>query len=268
MAVAATATPQPVGLPGSYGPNIGVSVTGLTVSTGVTLTLWRKVGGQRAVVRGCRRTAVLGTTMAFTDHEAPFGVNVTYQVDEFTSFGTTLDTAVSAAVQLAVGVAWISDPMSPRTAVSVVLGSESLGEKSYSDQSQVVTLAGSPTPVSVGGVRGIETSVPLRIDCYTALQRFATMAVLQAASPFLLRCPPNHQMPALAYCQSDTVRVLQVDVHMGGELAELYLTCNLVAAPRGDIVVNTRTYADLLGEATDYAGLLATRTTYLEVLTG
>lgn len=65
----------------SYPPRVVVSVTGLTA--GDVVTLYRKVGGVRTVVRGGDTITATDPSLVVTDSELPFGTPVTYEADVF-----------------------------------------------------------------------------------------------------------------------------------------------------------------------------------------
>lgn len=263
MAMVVTPTMQPVSSP----PSALVDVTGIPVGA-VTLRVWRSWASKRVQVRG-GPFAAAGSIYGLTDYEVPFGVDVSWQVEAVDGSGGVLESAQTGLVQLAVDDCWLQDPVSPSVCtVASRVAAESFETIDYVVDGQVLPVAGAAEPVATAGVRRAGSNIPLRIYCADELEAAAVRVVMVSAVPVLLRWPASYQLPLpkLAYLYAPTVSDGLVSAIPGK--STISCTVDVVAPPAAAVAVPTRTYNDLLAEASTYSDVLTQRATYLEVLRG
>jgi hypothetical protein len=93
-----------------------VVFTSFTAGT-QTVNVYRTAEGRTFKVRGGVNLYAVGG-VSVMDYEAPFGVTVSYQAEQFNSAGVSLGFTDAAAVTLAVTDTWIHQPLSPTLAVT------------------------------------------------------------------------------------------------------------------------------------------------------
>lgn len=259
--VAVVATPVPDGTPS---PFMDVAFTGLS---GDTMSVYRSTEGKRTLVRGYKRQAIVGSTFALSDFEAPFGANVTYDVEVYNTAGVLTAQGVSDAVVLDVQAAWVADALNPSVCTSVRLHRSSLAQGAYSRDGGPVNLAAASTPVGVLGVRRVGQGIPLVFNCRTEAVFDTVLGVLNSADPLVVRTPPGYRLlPRLAYV---TCAQWQPQI-MSGMFAQIVGSVDIIAAPSASVIVPTRTYGTVAGDYSSYGNLLASvsPSTYLKLLRG
>lgn len=119
-----------------------------------TVSLMREVDGVRTPVRGAQNIAAPGSDLVVTDHEAPFGKSVTYVFVKSYVDGTTGET-VSAPVELATALPWISHPI---TGVGVTATITEWTDLAYAARRNVIAVAGRSRPIAISDRRLAPTS--------------------------------------------------------------------------------------------------------------
>lgn len=157
-----------------------VQITATDVPAG-TATLYRLAEGQRAPVRGMV-AATTSPTMIAVDSEAPFGVELSYELVVTLADGSTQETDTLDPVTMSTDLPWITHPI---TSAGVSLTITDWPEFTYTARQTVVPVAGRATPIVVSDVRTAPSSTMVVLtrtaDQLKALrQLLATGDVLQA----------------------------------------------------------------------------------------
>jgi hypothetical protein len=263
--VAITATPVPDGAPAPY---MDVALTGLS---GDEMSVYRTAEGRRTLVRGYKRQAVVGSAFALSDYEAPFGTPVVYDVEVYDVSNVLIDAGVSTGVTLDVDVTWIADPLHPSVSAAVNLGGMALSAASYARSGGPVEVSGATLPAAVTGVRRAAAGVPLTFKCESVEEMSATLTLLRAADPLVVRTPAGYPiLPRLAYV---TCPDWALDVPPQGDAPSLFIirgVVSLVQAPAASVLVPVRTYGTVAATYSSYSDVLASvsPSTYLELLRG
>lgn len=252
------------------GPRAVVTVSGLTGTTGHTWTLTRSVSGTVAPVRSAHDMPVLGVSAVVDDWECPFSA-ASYTVTEYDGSGGTVASALYNFTGLtAVTVPWISDPLSPAVACAISLQGDALTSLTYAQDGALATPLGDPVPVALVQTRRAGSGIPLPILCLTLGARVSAMAVLMSAAVVCLRTPDTDgyaMLPRLAYVAGPAGESPQT-MRVGGQATIIGWTGTLVRPPAADIAVPTRTYNDVLAEASTYGDVQSQHATYLGLLRG
>lgn len=238
-------------------PSVDVTVAAIPFNLTNSVTVWRMWNGQREPLRSGRQIRVLGSSLVVTDYEAPFGVATSYQAECDDVLGTPLDSGMSDNVLLPVTNVWISDPFAPTVACSARLSRDSLSTMSYAREGGPLYVVGDPMPVGVVGLRHEAAAIPIKILNFTRSESEAVLAVLRSADPFLMRCPAGYPTPPLMYLTTADIVAARYLVTDGSWRTNVSCTAALVSSPLATALINTRTYADVVIEATTYAGLQA-----------
>jgi len=250
-------------------PSVLLTITGIVSPIQPTyISVWRYYDGKLTYVRNARSQVVLGTTMSFTDYEAPFGVPLNY-IATVTAFSYPDVTAQSSSITLDVADCWITDPISPRVSARVNLGRESLGSISYVRDGSVIPVSGSSLPVLNANIRQEGSAIPFVFIVHDIIESTQVTTVLQFADPFLLRTPPEiAPLPRQCYLTASQIERVPIDLMAGGSIEFYRLTGDRVTAPTAPIAVETRTYQDVLNEANTYSDVLSQHVDYLGLLRG
>lgn len=238
-----------------------------------TVSIWRSYGGVIEAVRGAVNATCSGDFLV-TDYEAPLGQAIIYSCQTFDSAGTPSPLSdPSASVTLDVADVWLSDPLDPSTSMAwpvkrggdlfLRLGSFT-GQQYLADQT-VVGILGSSLPIGMGGVRQAVSQLPIVLATQTASAAVAVKALL-ARSPLCMRVPPSVVLlDPVAYVQTPSV---VPSVFPDGVRIEWTLALTAVRAPGLNVVIPTRTYDDLLAEASTYDELAQLYATYIDLQRG
>lgn len=177
-------------------PHVGVTVNGLHPSTPSVITVERSVDGRTwEAVRGLeQRTAV--SAIFVRDHACPLNVPTTYRL--IVHSGPDVPANTETQITLPSETAWISDPLSPRTAVAVTVDKRGTytaigGTGRSAGFGQVVDLAspaGATRPVASIGTRQFASQVPLILFNPTDDQA-AMQTLLMGAGEILVRGLPT-----------------------------------------------------------------------------
>lgn len=163
-----------------YPPRILVSVTGL--STNDDVSIYRVVGGQRALVRAGTGQAVVDPSFLRVDGELPFGIPVSYVavVNDSAEYTTG-----AVSYTLPGGNVAISDAITGEAAEAVILAWE---EKAYDTRATVFAVGGRNVVVS-GGLGMFTATIELYFEAYSGGQQLfsligsATEGIMQIRVP-------------------------------------------------------------------------------------
>jgi hypothetical protein len=255
-------------------PRVEILITPMPVDVD-EITIYRTWAGQRSVVRGASRAEVSGDHLV-VDYEAPLGTSIVYTSVGYDSSGIPSEESTGTAVTVAVTDGWLQDPLDPTSAMQVGLTTPrdlmvTVPSFLPASRAMAVTVAGivgSPTPVGMGGTRQAASGMPLTLDARTPVVAAALEELLDQAYPVCLRTPATliRQLSGLTYLSIAEYIPTPDD---GWDGATLYsMTADTVRGPGAGIVVQPRTYDDLLAEAATYNDLLALYPTYLDMLRG
>lgn len=206
----------------------------------VTVSVHQMSVAGDVVVRGMDHVLSTGG-FAGTDYEVPFGVPVTYKVQQHDVDGIDLGYVLELVTQVDVGegVAVLSDPLSPGVAVMVNALAD-FGGKLTRNRKARVYRAGTRT-VALMGLRSLLEDVPLHCETESIDDADALETLLDAAG-MLVRVPPNTRLPLVMYAVVPEPEQVPIDVQFGGELVEWNLTGDEVSRPSLDILVAVINY--------------------------
>lgn len=256
-------------------PRVDITVT-LANTAPVKVTVWRQAaGGPQVILRGAKSilATATGAVLAFTDYEAPFGVESRYLVRSYSLTGALMS-AEQQAITLNVNEAWISDPLAPAVSTRVRFADDSLSAFTYPSDRSLLPISGSALPVATSGGRRAASAVPLSMMAHDKAAADALRATFATADVFLLRLPASWliPLPGSAYLSADQVQESVVATRSTQGVAASYwqfdTTVDLVAMPAASIVVPPRTYGTVLSEAISYDANMTLRPTYLDMLRG
>lgn len=241
-----------------------------------TITVWRTWKGQRAAVRDAEGVEVAGDFLII-DYEVPLGTTVTYTCQTADVSGVPSDISAGTGTTVNVDDMWLQDALDPATAVSVSLDigpassgftiiAPSIVPATYSADVTSVPVHGNELPVALGGVRRAASKMPWSVIAWTPTDTEALRTLLKQAFPLCMRTPATiHQLTGLTYLSlPDLVETPYPD----WEASLFEATAESVKGPGSGIVIQPRTYADLLDEAATYTALKALYATYLDVRRG
>lgn len=221
-------------------------------------------------VRNMVRQSALGG-FADTDYEPPLGVPVTYRVAQYDAGGSELGFVLELTTQvdIADGMAVLSDPLAPGLAVMVEANAD-FGSELRRTRPTRVYRAGYRS-VALMGMQGLLEDVPLRCQTKT-LEDADMLEDVLAAGQFLVRLMPSGgRLPLILHVVVPSPVQLPVDVQYGGEWIRWDLTGQQVSRPEIDIIVpviNYQRFIDYLVATTDgtYGAAAAIWSTYLSAL--
>lgn len=250
-------------------PHVDLLVDALPAGT-TKITIYRSYGGVRSVLRDANNAATGGaSSRPYSDYDVPFGVATAYSAYAINAAGAQLAVAQSAAVTINSDKPWISDPLAPARACKVDLINESLDEIAHDSVGAFLDVLESDLPIASMGVTQAASSFVLKFLAPMALIGSQIRTVLNSANPFLLRCPPDMfvQLPALCYVARTSYSDLKI--RQGTEHDHIVVNgCRAVASPGSPTVIQTRTYASVRDEASNYGDLPNLYPRYLELLRG
>lgn len=255
-------------------PRVEILITPMPVDVD-EITIYRTWQGQRSVVRGASRAEVAGDHLV-VDYEAPLGASIVYTSVGYDSSGVPSQESTGSTVTVSVSDAWIQDPLDPTSAMQAGLTTPrdlmftvpSFLPAPRAMAASVAGIVGAPVPVGMGGTRQAASGMPLTLDARTPAVAAALEALLDQAYPLCLRTPATlvRQLSGLTYLSIQEYIPTPDD---GWDSATVYsMTADTVRGPGAGIVVQPRTYDDLLAEAATYNDLLSLYPTYLDMLRG
>jgi hypothetical protein len=239
-----------------------------------TITVWRTWSGRRSQVRDAVDAPVSGPYFV-TDYEVPLGVPVTYTCETKTAGGTPSELSDGATTTVNVSSIWMQDALDPTTAIEVqptpgITGIRAIGDSfaplTYELSGEVLPVVGSREPIAVGGTRRAASKVPLSVTTWSQVDTDKVRTLWSQAFPLCARTPSSiPQHGGLVYLAFTGF----TEAPYPGWAGTLFATVgDAVRGPGRGIVVQPRTYAHLLDEASTYAGLLTLYPTYLDVRRG
>lgn len=241
-----------------------------------TITVWRTWKGQRTTVRDAQDVDVAGAFLV-VDYEVPIGTPVTYTCQTADVAGIPSEISAGTTTTVSVTDMWLQDALDPTSAiqVSTQVGTASSGftivapsivPATYSADTATIPVHGDEFPVALGGVRRAASRMPWSVIAWTPADAETLRALLRQAFPLCMRTPATvHQLTGLTYVAlPDIVET----PYPGWQATRFDGAGDSVRGPGSGIVVQVRTYADLLDEAATYAGVVSVFPTYLDVLRG
>lgn len=231
-----------------------------------TITVNKIWGSESSPIQGAVNTPILGTDMLFIDYAIPANTQVIYQVVTDLN-GIVKVSELSTPVVAAFQGLWLSDPLIPSVAILTNPGLKSSRSKTFSKDGVLLQGVGRTKPVSINGVRRVASKIPVEFYTYTSLQTFAMESLISNTDPLMVRCSDEFNLPALCYISAVDVLAEYVDAPLGDTVRWTF-SADIVESKGLDVLVPSRTYADLPVEATNYQGLVDSRADYLSVLRG
>lgn len=262
----------------SPAPNVRVTYQDFDPGTN-QINLWRTVDGVRRPVRGVRHHNVVGSDFV-VDYEAALGRTVSYDIEILSGVcaGVVISTASTTITGAVAG--WLSDPLSPGTAVPVYgdvgpngepgLDFDALAKWDYTSAVTKLVVAGTSEPVALIGQRQMNSSIDVNVSTLATNQSTALRNLLQQAAVVLFRPLPGWAsgLPGLCYLAAQTVTEASVSEKWGGQVVSWKVKGDIVAPPAAQVTVPTVTYGSVAAEYATYAAFNAAHQgqTYLQVV--
>lgn len=257
-------------------PRVEIEITPMPVDAD-TLTIWRSWAGRRAIVRGVNNVEVAGDYLT-TDYEVPLGVPVTYTCITADAGAVPSEVSAGSTVTVTVPDVWMQDPLDPASALpvrttrtSMTSGLEVIGDSFmpavYPSTSSTSPISGSDLPMGFGGARGAASRMPLTIIAWSAGDATALRELIRQAFPMCVRAPATEvpQLGGLTYMSLGDL----LETPLPGWAATVFSTsADAVRAPATSIVVQIRTFDDLLTEAATFDDLLTLYATFIDLQRG
>jgi hypothetical protein len=194
-------------------PQVGVTVTDLDVaSVDVSVQVSWDDGSTWRTVSGGSHVAASGGVFV-RDHFAPLNVAATYRVVEHSLSGDPATEATPLTV--ASDVAWLQDPLDPRTGVSLVgdlfptVEAQALilwgaaAEATWGQEIDFASVLGGDRPVASVGQRQVASSVPLRFAYEAAVEGGTFQNLLKQAGLLVLRLHRPTSLEPVAHIAAD-----------------------------------------------------------------
>lgn len=251
--MAAVVTAEP--LVDGAGARAGVTITGLGVG-GSVLTLWRSYDDQREAVAGYRRVAANDATF-ITDHHAPVGRPVTYEVEVLTGPGGAERAYASPIILDTAGAGILSDPLVPQAWVplvgtreskdSIYLRGKALQELEQKADISIFKLMGADKPMALFGQRLAENNLDTSVGTRSAIENARLSKMLKNTSYLLFRPSPTWgvDLPGVMFIINPSFVKIQVNTMMGGDLTWFDLKSDVVGAPAIKVLTATFTWGDV-----------------------
>lgn len=265
--VAATLTPY---MNESPAPRVEVYFSSFAAGT-ATVTVFRLTQGRESVVRGAVRQPTAG---AFTrvDNEIPFNIPVTYRAEMFDSAGVSLGFTEPATVTVPCADTWIHNPLDPRSAVKVKLGSGTAGRVSRPTPGVVTRPLGRRVGVVLSEPRGGVVGLPIDIRTVTdadadrvqALTGGYTSNTVPVVCLRLGLTDQRMRVPQplfLSALHVDEIDINHQWVGDGGELAHTFVG-DEVSPPTPGLYVALLRYKDVAARYATYKAMQADNLTY------
>lgn len=260
MSTSVILTSFPSGTPAPY-----VDVLVDTIDVGVSfVTVWRTVGTRAMRVRGLVNVSS-GSAVTTRDFEAPFGVTISYRVEQFDGSGNFVSFSASATTTLANPLpsrAWVHNPLDPSTAVEVTMLSTAVPDLRRRSDVDLFRIPGRSVGVVIAGTRrGVENII---LDC--AVESFAEADRFDAlfgdydsdTIPILcVRTRPEMRLPPTLFAVVADPQQIPGNNRFGGEYTEWALNGDEVAPPTEAIIVALLDYADFTAFYATYAAFTA-----------
>lgn len=247
-------------------PRARVEIDAADLDVGTdAVTVWQLTADAEVPVRSAIRVASAGGVIV-TDYEIPFGVPVTYRVEQFASGLSTgfSDVELTGQVDIADGFAVFSDPLDPARSVLVEAHLE-FGSVLRRTRPTRVYRAGDFT-AALSGVRGLLEDVPLRCSTRTLADADLLDSVL-AATQFLVRLMPSGgRLPSVFHVVVPSPAEVPVDVQYGGEWIQWDLSGQEVSRSEVEILVPVINYQLFADAFATYGDAAAAYSTYLDAL--
>lgn len=236
-----------------------------------TATVWRTVRGRSTKVRGLVNVAAT-SAVTTRDFEAPFGVEVSYRVQQFDASGDFISYSTPATITPAMpeeGYGWIHNCLDPSSAVRVQFAGSAGARITRPLDSEVYRIPGRTVGVALSrGRRGVEQ---LAIDCITQTvedaERFDALfgGYDDDTTPILcVRSRPEMLFPQPLYALVSAPAYVPINNRIGREDARWLMNADEVAPPPSAIVAALLTYADFTAFYSTYVAFSAAYADYTE----
>jgi hypothetical protein len=234
-------------------PRTSVLFSSLHPDTESLRAIHRLGGGRDFRVRDSINIAVSDQAQRL-DHEAPFGIPLTYRAEMLNGAGDSLGfTDASAPVTLDVEDTWVHNPLDPTTAVKVGVLDRSdhewrrpvPGEKFYPEGRRVAVVVS-------GARRGVQNvTLSVMVETLDDADRFANLvgdynSVTTPVLCFRLGAGIKMRLPRPLFTDVLDLKERSIDLHIaGGTRTEFVTTGDEAAPPTPALVIPLLTRADL-----------------------
>ncbi|MFJ3029817.1 hypothetical protein ACIPEQ_13320 [Curtobacterium sp. NPDC087080] len=183
------------------GPRVQVLVPeGVPGTQSVTLS--RTAGGRTMRVRGGVGLYAVGGASAL-DAEVPFGIPVTYQAEQFDATGQSLGFTDASPITVDEALTWVSQPLSPGSAMRVRVRVASTGSLTRPSPGEVVVPEGATVGRIISGQRsGLQGTLVLSVGSPAAADAFDALwggYGQDFPAVVCIRTPPNVPLPPVLF---------------------------------------------------------------------
>lgn len=235
-------------------PRVVLTISGLGESQSV-VSVWRIADGGRASVNGARRIPL--TDAAFiTDYYAPFGRNITYEV-EVLSGPTGASRTLSNVVRIDAAEACLMDPLMPGSAVPVrrrmsrsgdpVFMVTAMREVEYQAKVQQFEVMGSDRPLSLYGQRSAGQGINISLVTDGAEHNARVRSLFKQSAQILVRVPKSvtDVLEGSCFLSVESVTEESRKAHTGRDLTTWNISGDVSAAPTIKPLTGGITFGDV-----------------------
>jgi len=227
-------------------PQAGITIDGLSTSTACTVVVTVSWDGGATFnpVRGGTATGVLGSTFV-RDYVTPLNVVATYRA--VVTGGTTVTWQAPSTITSP--IAWIQDPLAPRSAVGlyadmlsghVLLTIRSLAGGMWGQQEDLASVVGTDMPAASLSIRQKIANLPLSLMYEVAAEGGRLHGMLMSAGQVVIRgLPVDGLLDPVAHCSVGGAPEAR---YASGTISEWTLTARQVTPVTMRIVVPWWTY--------------------------
>lgn len=249
-------------------PWVDLYISSLPATT-TRVEVTRTWAGVSERVRGDSAAMVLGADTRVVDWAAPVGTgSIVYSVQAFSAAGAALSapaTVTVTASTIEFGMAWVSDPHDPTSAVLVqLLGGGPAEGASAPMSGSLVTATGLPLGL-IGDRQMRARTWRMRTD---SAEQFAALETALSSSGVLLRADPTAigHRTGVVYMHAPVMSWDHQAIQQ--PVAEWEFSGTETRGPKAPPAIAARTYQDDLDEYPTYQASLDAQPTYLDRLRG
>ena len=213
------------------------------------VTVYRSAGGRDYPMRGAINAAVAGA-LTRVDFEIPFGVDVTYRAEMFSSSGMSLGFTSSATTILHFDGTVVHNPLDPQGAVYVDLLDQSAAIISRPVNGEILHPQGRVVGVAItSGRRGLsQVNLVISTRGLEDADKFSRLVGGYSGNSVAVMCIRTGspmRIPKPLFLSVLDPKERAVDVHLGGTLIDWDLDGTEVSPPAPGIFIPLLTRADI-----------------------
>lgn len=255
-------------------PSADLFLSALPAGT-TRVRVWRVWSDQQTRVRGDEQSVVVGSETRLEDFDLPVGRAVAYWAQCFAVDGSELaplpTTAQFTIALVSSETMWLSDPLAPALSRLVTLRGDTDVSRTYDSEVTYAHVIGHRLPVAIGGIRSAASDRRFTIVAGSFEESAAIEALTAGGGVLLLRTHPTtvrHSTGLIYLSAPQIVEEPRLDLVYSQTRGDWSIVGREVRPPGVSVVAPLRDYADVAGENTDYAGVVADYADYLALARG